>query len=282
MQRRKIITRILIFIMAVAVVSAVLPGTAEAIVYMPPESVEDTTPEPVEDTTSEAVEDATPEPVEDTDQQELMTGWRTVKGKTYYYNKNGVKVAGLKKIEGYKYYFNKKGVMQTGLKTIKNKKYYFDKKGRMATGRDSKTAMYKKYLIGYNGVCHKLPKKTGNKKKDALGVAKTIAKCVPKKGKWKDINRVGFAAFYVYLYCLKSEYTMKGTDYREAYGVFITKKYSCAGATRAMGMVLDCLGYKWTHVDENKYTHQWCKLKMDGKTGYVDAMGGACGYGKYM
>lgn len=212
--------------------------------------------------------------------QPQKRGWQSVNGKQYYYDKKGVKVTGLKKINGAKYYFNKKGVMQTGLKKVKGKTYYFDKTyGYMVT-----IARYKNYLISYNGVCYKIPdKKTGNKKKDAQRVAKLIAKCVQKKGKGvKDIDRVSQAAFYVYTFCKRCKYTMKGTDYRQAYGVFIAKKYSCAGATRAMGMVLDYMGYKWKHVNANKYTHQWCQLKMDGKKGFADGQIGVAGYGKYM
>ncbi len=211
-------------------------------------------------------------------QKEPTTGWQEKNGKLYYYNKKGVKVTGLKKIDGRKYYFNKKGVMQTGLQKIKNKTYYFDGLNGMAT-----VARYKNYLIDYKGVCHKIPnKKTGNKTKDARRVAQLIAKCVQKKGKGvTDLLRVQQAAFFVYTFCQDCKYTMKGRDYRLAYGVFIAKKYSCAGSTRAMGMVLDCMGYKWKHVNANQYTHQWCKLKMDGKTGYADAMVGIAGYGKH-
>lgn len=214
-----------------------------------------------------------------TDQQLPTTGWQTVNGKRYYYDKKGVKVTGLKKIDGAKYYFNKKGVMQTGLKKVKGKTYLFHPSyGYMVT-----IARYKNYLIDYKGVCHKIPnQKTGNKTRDAKRVAQLIAKCVQKKGKGvKDLDRVQQASFFVYTFCQQCTYTMKGKDYREAYGVFIAKKYSCAGSTRAMGMVLDCMGYKWKHVNPNQYTHQWCKLKMDGKTGYADAMVGIAGYGKH-
>lgn len=209
-------------------------------------------------------------------QKNKLTGWQTINGKRYYYNKNGRKVTGLKKINGYKYYFNKKGVMQTGLRTIGKKKYYFDKNG----GYMVTTAVYKKYLIAYNGVCHKIPdKKTGNKTKDAQRVAKLVAKCVQKKG--KDLDRVKQAAFYVAVFCSRCRYTMSGPNYSEAYGVFIAKEYSCAGATRALGMVLSNMGYKWKHMNENQYTHQWCRLKMDGRTGYADGQIGAVGYGKH-
>lgn len=215
----------------------------------------------------------------DLTQVEKMTGWRTINGKKYYFDKNGNKVTGLKKIGEDKYYFNKNGVMQTGLKKIKNKKYYFDEDfGYMAV-----TSLYKNYLIDYKGICHKIPtKKTGNKKQDAKRVAKLIVKCIPKKGKEKDVDRIGRAAFYVFLFCERATYTMKGKDYREAYGVFISKKFSCAGSTRALGMVLDCMGYKWKHVNKNKNAHQWCQVKMDGKKGYADGMIGMAGYGKHM
>ena len=45
-------------------------------------------------------------------------------------------------------------------------------------------------------------------------------------------------------------------------------EYSCAGATRALGMVLECMGYKWEHVNPNQWTHQWCKVTMDGQAGW--------------
>lgn len=82
------------------------------------------------------------------DAQAATTGFRTVKGKTYYY-KNGKKVKGWLTLNGKKYflntrtgvllkgwqrssrgpkrYFNKKnGVMYTGMKKIGGKYYYFD------------------------------------------------------------------------------------------------------------------------------------------------------------
>lgn len=66
------------------------------------------------------------------------TGW--VSGGTTYYQKNGKKITGLQKIGNYYYYFDSKGRMTTGWKTIKGKKFYFKKtgtvgqKGRMLTG----------------------------------------------------------------------------------------------------------------------------------------------------
>lgn len=72
--------------------------------------------------------------------------------------------------------------------------------------------------------------------------------------------------------------------YRTPYGVFIAKKFTCAGTATALGRVLEFMGYEWEHVNENKWLHQWCVLKMDGKLGHADPAFGtddAVGYGEY-
>ena len=81
-------------------------------------------------------------------------------------------------------------------------------------------------------------------------------------------------------FCARSAY---GNDpnryYRTPYGVFVAGVYTCAGSTRALGRVLDYMGYTWTHTNENQWSHQWCVLTMDGQTGFADGMGGFAGYG---
>ena len=84
-------------------------------------------------------------------------------GKTYYYDAKGRKVSGLKKIKGKTYFFEKNGVrFQKGWKTVKGKKYYFSKKnGAAYTGFkkiDGKGCLFakngKRYgsgLVTYNG-----------------------------------------------------------------------------------------------------------------------------------
>lgn len=118
--------------------------------------------------------------------------------------------------------------------------------------------------------------------KDAIAkvVAQEIADLAMANGT-TDREKVFIAARLVSYYCQNAEYTMSGKDYRTAYGVFIKGEYSCAGSTRALGLVLDCMGYSWTHVNENLYTHQWCELYMDGQKGWADGMGGDCGYGEW-
>ena len=69
-------------------------------------------------------------------ESEVVTGWQTIDGKTYYYDSKGVPVKGLKKIGTKTYYFNTKtGVMQTGIQKVSGKSYFFDAKtGEQKTG----------------------------------------------------------------------------------------------------------------------------------------------------
>ena len=84
-------------------------------------------------------------------------------GKTYYYDAKGRKASGLKKIKGKTYFFGKNGVrFQKGWKTVKGKKYYFSKKNGAAYTEfkkiDGKGCLFakngKRYgsgLVTYNG-----------------------------------------------------------------------------------------------------------------------------------
>ena len=118
------------------------------------------------------------------------------------------------------------------------------------------------------------------KKALAQKVAQQIADFIGTEG--SELERATLAAQIVYAYCSRCYYTMSGKDYREAHGVFIKGEYSCAGSTRALGMVLDCMGIQWSHVNPNQYTHQWCKIKADGKIGWADGFVGMAGYGEYL
>ncbi len=96
-----------------------------------------------------------------------------------------------------------------------------------------------------------------------------------------DLERVYQAAQIVADYSSRATYTMEGKDYATAYGVFIKGEYSCAGSTRALGMLLECMGYSWKHVNENQYTHQWVEVTMDGQKGWADGQIGKAGYGEF-
>ena len=120
---------------------------------------------------------------------------------------------------------------------------------------------------------------SAQKQAQARAVAQQIAAGIGTQG--TDLERVTKAAQAVSAYCSKATYTTEGSDYSQAYGVFIKGEYSCAGATRALGMVLECMGYKWEHVNPNQWTHQWCKMTMDGQAGWADGQIGMAGYGEH-
>ena len=134
----------------------------------------------------------------------------------------------------------------------------------------------------------------GSKYEQAKTVAQKIADASYKIAHKKssnptDLELISIACQLVGEYCRVCTYTTDDPDYSTAYGVFIKRVYTCAGSVRALGLVLDCMGYSWEHVNENEWSHQWCELTMDGKRGWADAYNGAdfgtyalgAGYGDY-
>lgn len=96
--------------------------------------------------------------------------WINVKGKIYYFNKEGFRVSGWKKYRNYRYFLNHKGELQTGWFPYKNgqyyantrtgvmrtgwftwhkNKYYFGKDGKMAKGW--RTIQKNRYYFGKDG-----------------------------------------------------------------------------------------------------------------------------------
>ena len=65
---------------------------------------------------------------------ESKRGWKTVNGKKYYYNKNGVAVTGWQTIDGKKYFFMPEGYMMTGWISFGQTRYYLMPDGHMLTG----------------------------------------------------------------------------------------------------------------------------------------------------
>lgn len=96
-----------------------------------------------------------------------------------------------------------------------------------------------------------------------------------------DLERVTKAASAVSGYYRRGEHKESGPDYNTPYGVFIKGESSCAGCTRALGMVLEEMGYSWKHVNENQWTHQWVVITMDGEVGWADGQIGMAGYGTH-
>ena len=118
---------------------------------------------------------------------------------------------------------------------------------------------------------------------EADRVARDIAKSVMANQSLNtDLKKVRAATKIVAQFCSRAAY---GNDekryYRSPYGVFVAGVFTCAGATRALGRVLDFLGYDWQHVNENQWAHQWCVLEMDGEIGFADGQVGMAGYGEH-
>ena len=72
-------------------------------------------------------------------------------------------------------------------------------------------------------------------------------------------------------------YSSDSPHYNDPYGYFILKTASCAGCTRATGLCLNILDIPYEHVNENQYSHQWCRVNVNGTYWICDAYGLYCG-----
>jgi len=102
----------------------------------------------------------------------------------------------------------------------------------------------------------------------------------PGNDEGEQIIKCAYAAAVVQAYCNEGTYSTSGTHYRNAYGVFVAREYNTEGATRALGLVLDYLGIRWSHANIGTYADQWCKVIADNQEGYADGINGVAGYGK--
>ena len=72
-------------------------------------------------------------------------------------------------------------------------------------------------------------------------------------------------------------YSMDAPHYNDPYGYLVLGSASCAGCTRATGLCLNILGIPYEHVNENQYSHQWCRVNLGGVYWICDAYGLYCG-----
>ena len=72
-------------------------------------------------------------------------------------------------------------------------------------------------------------------------------------------------------------YSMDADHYNDPYGYFVLGSASCAGCTRATGLCLNVLGIPYEHVNENQYSHQWCRVPVGDAYWICDAYGLYCG-----
>ena len=64
----------------------------------------------------------------------VVSDWRSINGREYYFNKSGYRVTGWENIGGKEYYFMPEGYMWTGWASFGGTKYYFMPEGYMWTG----------------------------------------------------------------------------------------------------------------------------------------------------
>ncbi len=120
---------------------------------------------------------------------------------------------------------------------------------------------------------------------EARVIAKSIADSIMADASLtSDLERVAKAAKVVIDYAAKADYTTSGPYYNTPYGVFIAGEQSCAGCVRALGLILEYMGFQWGHVNPNQWTHQWCVVyDVDGKTAFADGSWvGVAGYGSWI
>lgn len=97
-----------------------------------------------------------------------------------------------------------------------------------------------------------------------------------------DLELIAAAATVINTYVEKGHATSYVSGYNQPFGTLITGYSSCAGATRALGLVLEYLGFEWYHVNEGQWSHQWCMVyDVDGQTAFADGSEfGIAGYGE--
>ena len=195
---------------------------------------------------------------------------------------------GLQKQENGEWYYLVDGVFQdtyTGLVKHTTGTWYYVELGRWIPNFSGMVEYNGKYYPVRNGKKAGSGKTVGQMSTSELReAAQTIAKWIAadakdySSDKW---DQAAYAAAAVSVFCEYSEYTTEGKYYREAWGPFVAGEYSCAGATRATGMVLDYLGISWSHANANQWTHQWCNITINGVKGWADGQIGEAGVGEY-
>lgn len=68
-------------------------------------------------------------------------------------------------------------------------------------------------------------------------------------------------------------YSTSIQHYNDPYGYFDLGVASCAGCARATGLCLNMLGISYEHVNENQWSHQWCRVNVDGVYWICDPYG---------
>lgn len=118
-------------------------------------------------------------------------------------------------------------------------------------------------------------KATNTELAEAYNVAAQIV--TPYIGCSRQEQLYGIATELRALYDNGMAYSTSSPHYDDPYGYFVLRTASCAGCARATGMCLNMLGIPYEHVNANQYTHQWCRINVDGEYWICDAYGLYCG-----
>lgn len=104
-----------------------------------------------------------------------------------------------------------------------------------------------------------------------------LALVTPLAKKSREDQLTGIAVALRQMFEQGMTYSSSGPHYNDPYGYFILKTASCAGCTRATGLCLNILGIPYEHVNENQWSHQWCRVKVGDAYWICDAYGLYCG-----
>ena len=222
----------------------------------------------------------------------VASGWKTLNKQKFYFNtskdlsKRGVLVTGFYKIGKNTYYFSPsgktgtKGKMLKGWQTIKNKRYYFYSSGVMA-----KDTYIQQYQVTSSGAL-------SNK---AFKLQKKVKSVVAAKSKNKKSKSAKLKACYMYVvkgFSYKRSYSFKKVPSWEmdyAYTMLTKKKGNCYNYAATFAFLARELGYnakavtgKITAARGGFTPHSWVEIKMGKKTYLFDPeMQHAKGYNLY-
>lgn len=87
----------------------------------------------------------------------------------------------------------------------------------------------------------------------------------------------GIASALRQLFDSGMSYSDTDAHYNDPYGYFVLGYASCAGCARATGLCLNILGISYEHVNENQWSHQWCRVQLGSEFWICDAYGLYCG-----
>lgn len=106
-----------------------------------------------------------------------------------------------------------------------------------------------------------------------LAYEKAIKLVTPLAGLSRKQQLAGIAKLLRTRFDTNGTYSTKKAHYNNPYGFFVLGVASCAGSTRAVGLCLNILGIPYEHINENKWGHQWCRVKIDGQNWICDPFG---------